>query len=578
MSKLFKYFKNYTLESVLAPLFKMCEALLELLTPLIVASIIDRGIGNGDTTHVILMCLLMAGCALVGMVISITAQYFSAKASVGFATTVRRELFDHVLRLPSASIDASGASGILTRLTSDVDKLQSGVNLALRLALRSPFIVFGSVIMAFVVAKNDIRLALIFCVLVFLLSVVVFGIILWGIPLFSKVQRKLDKVTRRIRDNLRGVRVIRAFNHEKHETDEFERENNDYTRENIFAGNISSLLNPITFVIVNLSIIALIRLGAFSVDGGKLTQGELIALYNYLAQILVELVKLANIIVSMTKAGACARRIADVLESDVEEDQQTANADPIYDEAAPLLEFDSVSLKYDSSSEASLSDLSFSLAAGEVLGVLGGTGSGKSTLINLIPRFYRASKGEIRFKGVNVNDIPAGSLRDKIAVVPQYSLLFSGSVRSNMLWGCPEADDEDIKDVLRSAEALDFVEAKDGLDTAVEQGGKNFSGGQRQRLAIARALMRKPDILILDDSFSALDFATDLRLRTNISRLSYKPATIIVSQRPSAVINADKIIVLDDGVPVGIGSHTELISSCEVYREIYASQYGGDSK
>lgn len=575
MKKLWVYMRGYKRDCVLSPLFKLLEALLELMIPLIVKDIIDNGVGSGDSGYILRQCGLMALLGAIGLAFSITAQYFSARASVGFASRVRRELFAHTLALPRAEADAAGSSSLVTRLTADADKLQSGVNLGLRLLLRSPFIVFGSVIMAFTV---DSRSALIFCGLVPVLAAVIFTLILSGIPLYSRVQSKLDGLTRIARDNLRGTRVIRAFRHENEEISDFGAQNEAYTRSTLFAGRISAILNPLTYVIVNIGIILLVRSGAPAVDSGRLTQGELIALYNYMAQILTELVKLANLIVTLSRAAACARRISAAL--DLPSEDMSSEPSPAPVPGAPAVEFRGVSFAYRGAGADSLDDLSFSVMPGETVGILGGTGSGKSTLINLIPRFYEPTSGEILIDGVEAEKYAPRALRSKIAIVPQSALMFTGTVRSNLLWGKPDATDEDMRRALDEACALDFVTQKshgaDSFDAPVEQGGRNFSGGQRQRLTIARALIRKPRVLILDDSFSALDYATDLKLRSNIAASDYRPATFIVTQRPASVMNADKIIVLEDGRAVGIGTHSELLGSCEVYREIYNSQYGDD--
>lgn len=578
MKKLWIYMRGYRRDCVLSPLFKLLEALLELMIPLIVKDIIDNGVGTGDGGHIWRSCGLMALLGAVGLAFSITAQYFSARASVGFAGAIRRELFAHVLSYPRSEADLAGGSSLVTRLTADADKLQSGVNLGLRLLLRSPFIVFGSVVMAFTV---DARLALIFCGLVPVLAAVIFALILSGIPLYARVQSKLDSLTGTARDNLRGTRVIRAFRQESEETERFDAQNIDYTRASLFAGRISALLNPMTYVIVNIGIILLVRRGAPAVDTGRITQGELIALYNYMAQILTELVKLANLIVTLSRAGACAGRIAKALDRPAEELAPAPAPEAVT--GAPAVEFRGVSFAYAGAGADSLDDITFSVMPGETVGILGGTGSGKTTLIDLIPRFYEPTEGSILIDGVPAEQYPAAALRQKIGIVPQSAMMFTGTVRSNLLWGKPDATDEEMKKALEAACALDFVNAKSGsgrdsmaFDAPVEQGGKNFSGGQRQRLTIARALIRDPEILILDDSFSALDYATDLKLRTNIAASASRPATFIVTQRPASVINADKIIVLEDGRAVGIGTHEELLAGCEVYREIYESQYGGD--
>ena len=569
--------RGYRRDCVLSPLFKLLEALLELMIPLIVKDIIDNGVGRGDAAYIWRSCGLMALLGAIGLVFSITAQYFSARASVGFASRVRRELFAHTMALPRAEADAAGSSSLVTRLTADADKLQSGVNLGLRLLLRSPFIVFGSVIMAFTV---DSRSALIFCGLVPVLAAVIFTLILSGIPLYSKVQNKLDGLTRIARDNLRGTRVIRAFRHENEEIEHFDAQNAEYTRSSLFAGRISALLNPMTYVIVNIGIILLVKIGAPAVDSGRLTQGELIALYNYMAQILTELVKLANLIVTLSRAAACARRISAALELPAEDGSDTPCPEAV--PGAPAVEFRNVSFAVLGACADSLDGLSFMVMPGETVGILGGTGSGKSTLINLIPRFYDPTDGKILIDGVDAAEYAPRALRNKIAIVPQSALMFTGTVRSNLLWGKPDATDDDMRRALDEACALDFVTDKsrgdESFDAPVEQGGRNFSGGQRQRLTIARALIRKPHVLILDDSFSALDYATDLKLRSNIAASEYRPAAFLVTPRPASVMNADKIIVLEDGKPAGIGTHDELLKNCEVYREIYISQYGSDEE
>lgn len=567
--------RGYRRDCVLSPLFKLLEALLELMIPLIVKDIIDNGVTSGDSASILRSCGMMALLGAVGLAFSITAQYFSARASVGFASRVRAELFAHTMALPRSEADAAGASSLVTRLTADADKLQSGVNLGLRLLLRSPFIVFGSVIMAFTV---DAKLALIFCGLVPVLAAVIFALILSGIPLYAKVQSKLDGLTGIARDNLRGTRVIRAFRHENEEIEHFDRQNVEYTRKTLFAGRISALLNPLTYVIVNIGIILLVKNGAPAVDSGRLTQGELIALYNYMAQILTELVKLANLIVTLSRAAACAGRISAALDMPAEDG--SCPPCPAAVDGAPAVEFRGVSFAYRGAGADSLDDLSFKVMPGETVGILGGTGSGKSTLINLIPRFYDPTAGKILIDGVDAAEYAPRSLRSKIAIVPQSALMFTGTVRSNLLWGKSDASDDDMRRALDEACALDFVSqkspGKEAFDAPVEQGGRNFSGGQRQRLTIARALIRKPRILILDDSFSALDYATDLKLRSNIANSDYRPATFIVTQRPASVMNADRIIVLEDGRAVGIGTHSELLKNCDVYREIYQSQYGDD--
>ncbi len=573
MKRLWKYTRGYRRQTFVAPFMKLGEALLELFVPLLVAEIIDNGVGEGgDPALVWRMCGLMVLCGVVGMALSLTSQYFSAQAAVGFSCALRRDLFKHVLYLPREESDKAGASALLTRLTADVDRLQNGINLGLRLLLRSPFIVFGAVVVAYI---TDPQMSLIFVLAVPALSVIVFAIILLGIPMFAKVQAKLDRLTRHTRDNLRGVRVIRAFNHEDEQVEHFDEANDAHSKESIFAGGVSSLLNPLTYIIVNIAIIMIVKNGGLAVDSGRLTQGQIIALWNLMSQILVELVKLANLIVTLTKAGACAKRISAVLALPIENDEEHHTIS--IDELSPAIEFKAVSFRYRDSKGDSLANISFALGAGKRLGVLGGTGSGKTTLVDLIPRFYDVTGGEVRVFGKDVKEYSIMDLRRMIAVVPQSSHLFAGTVAENMRWGNPSATDDDIRAALDAAGALDFVLEKDGIKTRVEARGANFSGGQRQRLAIARALIRKPKILILDDSFSALDFATDLKVRTNIAKLEDTPATVIISQRPSAVMDADCIVVLDDGEAAGIGTHAQLMESCDVYREIYATQYGGEN-
>ena len=568
MSKLWKYFKGYRREAIAAPFMKMLEALLELMIPLFVAEIIDVGIAQGRSSYVWQMCGFMVLFGTIGVAVSITSQYFSAKAAVGFSCAVRRDLYKRTLALPRAESDMLGSATLLTRLTADVDRLQNGINIGLRLLLRSPFIVFGAVIMAFL---SDWQIALIFLAAVPVLAAIIFAIILWGIPLFSRVQAKLDILTRHTRNNLRGVRVIRAFRHEEEQIEAFDRANDEHKKKTVFASGISALLNPLTYVIVNIAIIMLVKNGTLAVDSGRISQGDLFAIYQYMTMILVELIKLANLIVTLTKSAACAERISNTLSLPTEESPEKM---PQLKDGAPLLELKGVSFKYRSASGESLTDVSFALKSGETVGILGGTGSGKTTLVDLIPRMYDVTGGEVLFCGVNVKELPLAELRGRIAVVLQSARLFSGTVAENIRWGKADATDEEIKAALLAADALGFVEEKGGIDIPVEQGGSNFSGGQRQRLTIARALVRKPQILILDDSFSALDYATDLKVRTNISSLDYHPATIIVSQRPSSVMNAEQILVLDAGDVAGLGTHDSLLANCDVYREIYFSQYG----
>ena len=564
MKKLLVYLKDYIRESILGPLFKLLEALFELFVPLVIAAIIDTGIENGDTGYIIKMCLILVLLGFVGLAFSITAQYFAAKASVGFVSKIRHVLFGHIQSLSYSELDQIGTSTLITRMTSDMNQVQNGMNLALRLLLRSPFVVFGAMIMAFTI---DVPSAMIFVYVTIVLLIVVFGIMLGSIPLYKKVQQKLDAVMTVTRENLTGVRVIRAFCKEDEETDDFINKNNELTASQKFVGKISALMNPVTYVIINLAIIWLIHTGAVSVNEGILTQGAVVALYNYMSQILVELIKLANLIINITKSIACGNRIQAVL--DIKPDLESGNSS--CNEVS--VEFDHVNLRYKNAGADSLSDITFTAAKGETIGIIGGTGSGKSSLVNLIPRFYDAASGEVKVGGVNVKDMDVEQLREKIGVVPQKAVLFHGTIRENMQWGVTNASDDEIMEAIESALGLDGMKAKGGLDCEIEQGGKNLSGGQRQRLTIARALVKKPEILILDDSASALDFATDAALRKSLRELDYHPTVFIVSQRTSSIQHADRIIVLDDGAAVGIGTHDELMKSCSVYQEIYNSQF-----
>ena len=568
MKRILRYLTgNYLKETVLSPLFKCIEAVLELFVPIVVAEIIDKGIGSGDSGYVIKMCLLLVGLALAGLAFSITAQYFAAKAAAGFAKQTGNALFRHIQSFSYSDIDEAGTSTLIKRLTSDLSQVQTGVNMTLRLLLRSPFVVFGAVIMAFTI---DVKCALIFAVLIPVLSVIVFAVMLSTTPMYTKVRAMLDKLLRRTRENLSGVRVMRAFRMEDRQTEDFREENDILTKAQEKVGRISALMNPLTFAAVNIAIILLIHQGYIGIHSYGLSQGAVVALYNYMSQILVELIKLAGLIITITKAIACGERIGAVLESG-EGMTEGDTAQGI--EGSPAVEFKNVGFRYKNAAENSLSDISFTAEKGSVIGIIGGTGSGKSTLVSLIPRFYDASEGEVLIDGVNVKDRRLSSLRSGIGVVPQRAVLFKGTVRSNMLWGDPEASDSDIKAALETAQALDVVMSKEGgLDAEVEQGGRNFSGGQLQRLTIARALTSKPSVLILDDSASALDLATDAKLRSALKEL--KDMTVfIVSQRTSSIMHADKIIVLDDGRAVGIGTHEELMSGCEIYREIYNSQF-----
>ncbi len=575
MKSLFAYMKDYKKECVLGPLFKLLEASFELMVPLVMAAVIDVGIANGDRGYIGRMCLVMAALGVIGLVCSITAQFFAAKASVGVAAKLRHALFAHIQELSFTEMDTAGTSTLITRMTSDINQVQNGLNLALRLLLRSPFVVFGAMVMAFTI---DVPAALVFVVAIPLLAVVVFGVMLWTMPRYKKVQAGLDRVLGNTRENLTGVRVIRAFGREEAETGRFETENNALTKLQEHVGRVSALMNPVTYVIINLATVVLIWVGAVRVDTAIITQGAVVALINYMSQILVELIKLANLIINITKALACASRVQGVLdtESSMEAPQALSN---VVEQNQERVTFRNVALTYQGAGAASLSGLSFSVKPGETVGVIGGTGSGKSSLVNLIPRFYDATQGDVLVDGHNVRDYPLASLREKVGVVPQRAVLFTGTIRDNLKWGKPDATDEELWQALETAQARDFVEEKPGgLDEPVSQGGKNFSGGQRQRLTIARALVRKPEILILDDSASALDFATDARLRKAIRQMEGGPTVFIVSQRASSIRYADKIIVLDDGEAVGIGTHEELLKHCEVYREIFESQFQREEK
>lgn len=580
MKKLLKYLKDYKLESVMGPLFKMLEASFELFVPLVMANIIDTGIKNADTPYIWKMCGILVLLAVVGLTCSLTAQYFSAKAAVGFGTSLRNDLFKHINSLSYREIDTIGTSTLITRMTSDINQIQSGVNLVLRLFLRSPFIVFGAMIMAF---RVNAKAAMIFVVTIPLLSIVVFGILLISMPLYKKVQKQLDRVLLTTRENLLGARVVRAFNRQQDEMKKFDEENGLLVQSQVFVGKISALMNPITYVIVNVATIALIWKGAWQVEAGIITQGAVVALVNYMSQILVELVKLANLIITISKSLACANRISAVFDEtasiqDLEgcNNAEKAGAKKAADQpktGAPKVSFQSMDFVYAGSSEDSLTQISFDAFKGQTIGIIGGTGSGKSTLVNLIPRFYDATKGAVLIDGTDVKEIPLQTLRNKIGIVPQKAVLFKGSLRENMKWGKSDATDEEIYEALDIAQAREFVESKnEGLEFQIQQGGKNLSGGQRQRLTIARALVRKPEILIMDDSASALDFATDAALRKAIRENTKDMTVFLVSQRATTIKNADLILVLDDGNLVGKGTHKELLSSCEVYREICFSQ------
>ena len=571
MFKLLKYLKKYKLQSVLAPLFKFLEAVFELFVPLVVAAIIDNGI-NADAgwRYILYACLILVALGVVGLVCAVSAQYFAARAAVGFSKELRHDLFDKMQSLSFSEIDGLGTSKMITRMTSDVNQIQSGVNLVLRLFMRSPFIVFGAMAMSLVI---DLLSGGIFAVTIFVLCVVVFTIMLISIPLYKKVQGKLDNVTTATRETLTGVRVVRAFCKEDDEIKNYNAHNDELTGAQKFVGKISSLMNPLTFAIINIAIIALLYVGAVKVDGGSLSQGQVVALYNYMSQILIELIKLANLIITVTKSFSCAERINEILE--LPSVQNNATADVVAENtSAPFIEFNSVCVNYGSAEMDALSDISFTVEKGETVGVIGGTGAGKTTLINMIPHFYEAKSGEVLIGGKNVNSIGDEGLRNRIGIVPQRAVLFKGTIRENIQWGKNEATDSEILSAIAAAQATDVINAKkSGLDEEVEQGGKNFSGGQRQRLTIARALVKKPEILILDDSASALDYATDANLRKSLKDLDYKPTVFIVSQRTSSIKHADKIIVLDSGKMVGIGTHEELLKTCEIYREIHYSQY-----
>lgn len=569
MKHLLKQLKAYRKESILGPLFKLLEAGFELLVPLLVAAMIDQGVKLGDKSVIVRMSLMMVGLGLIGLLCSVTAQYFAAKAAVGSTTRLRRALFAHLQTLSYTELDTIGASTMLTRLTSDMNQVQSGVNLTLRLALRSPFVVFGAMVMAFTI---DVHAAAVFAIVIPILFAVVFGVMIVCIPLYRKVQARLDRVLGMTRENLTGVRVLRAFGREEEQKREFSARNDALTKEQNHVGRISVLLNPVTYVIINLAIVALIRTGALRVESGALSQGDVIALYNYMSQILVELIKLANLVLNITRAAACCNRIGAVLE--IESSQHSPQTEPETTADAPAIEFRRAGLRYAGTGGDALDGISFRAEKGQTIGVIGGTGSGKTTLINLIPRFYDATEGSVLVDGVPVEQYPLESLRRRIGVVPQKAVLFHGTIRENLLWGDPDAGDGTLREALRAAQAEEIVQGKEGgLDFEIEQGGRNLSGGQRQRLTIARALVRRPEILILDDSASALDFATDAALRKALRALPERPTVVIVSQRTSSIRHADQIIVLDNGHMVGLGTHEELLRTCEVYREIHESQY-----
>lgn len=575
MKSLMKYLKDYKKECVLSPLFKLLEATFELFVPLVMAAVIDKGIGHADKPYIVKMCLVLIALGIIGLVCSITAQFFAAKAAVGFATKLRHSLFGHIQSLSFSEIDTLGTSTLITRMTSDVNQVQNGVNLVLRLLLRSPFVVVGAMVMAFTI---DVKAALIFVVAIPLLCIVVFAIMFVSIPLYKKVQAGLDRVLLGTRENLTGVRVIRAFNKEKNEVERFNESNAALTKIQMYVGRISALMNPITYIIINGGIVALIYVGAIRVDSGAISQGQVVALVNYMSQILVEVVKVANLIISCTKALASANRIESIF--DVKASVCDKTEVMLGDNSSEYaVEFNNVYLKYKDAGEDALSNIDFKVKRGETVGIIGGTGCGKSSIVNLIPRFYDATGGEVKVNGVNVKDQPVEKLRDIVGMVMQKAVLFKGTIRDNMKWGNENATDAEIYDALDISQSREFVEQKpDKLDEMIEQGGKNLSGGQKQRLTIARALVKKPQILILDDSASALDFATDAKLRKAIASMEGKMTVFIVSQRTSSIQHADKIVVLDDGQIVMIGTHEELLEKCEEYREIHYSQISKDEK
>lgn len=578
MKTLLAYLKGYKKESILAPLFKMLEASFELFVPLVMAAIIDVGIANQDKPYIVKMCFVLIALGIIGLVCSITAQYFAAKAATGVGTGIRHGLFEHIQKFTFTEMDQLGTSTLITRMTSDINQIQSGVNLVLRLFLRSPFIVFGAMIMAFTV---DVKAALVFVVTIPLLSLIVFGIMLVTMPMYKKVQADLDQVLLATRENLTGARVIRAFNKEEDETKRFEHANQILTDAQKYVGRISGMMNPLTYIIVNGAIIALIYVGAVRVDIGDLTQGQVVALINYMSQILVELVKLANLIISVTKAAACLNRVESVLavkpdmnEGDVRWKSNFSEADRDLKNKIPVVEFSHVSLTYKGTSDTSLSDINFCAEKGQTIGIIGGTGSGKSSLVNLIPRFYDATDGTVKINGRDIKEYQTENLREHIGVVLQKAVLFKGSIADNLRWGKEDATEQEMYEALDISQAREFVDTKQGgLEFQIEQGGRNLSGGQKQRMTIARALVRKPEILILDDSASALDFATDAALRKSIKEMKNQPTVFIVSQRAASIQNADQIIVLDDGAMAGIGTHEELLKDCPVYQEIYYSQF-----
>lgn len=577
MKSLLQYLRGYKKECILGPLFKMLEACFDLTVPYVTALMIDQGIANHDTGRIGRYSVMLILLAMIGLSCSITAQFFAAKAAVGFATKLRHALFSHIETLSFDKVDQVGISTLITRMTSDINQLQNGVNMAIRLFLRSPFIVFGAVICALMI---DLKAALVFVAVIPLLAVVVFGIMGISMPLYKKVQQALDKVLESTRENLTGVRVIRAFHREEEEKQQYGKKNDTLASAQLFVGRIAALTNPVTYVMINLALVVLLQVSGLRVNVGALTQGEVVALVNYLSQILVELIKLANVIVVENKALACAARIESVLKKksslDIIEDketEQTAN------HVIPKVSFENVSLCYNESAEPSIENVNFEAMAGETIGIIGGTGSGKSSLIHMIPRFYDATKGTVRIDGKDVRTMPVEAVRQKIGIALQKAVLFKGTIKENLLWGNENATQQELDEAIEASQALEFIDKKEnGLESVVEQGGRNLSGGQKQRLTVARALVRRPEILILDDSTSALDYATDAKLRSAIKHLSYHPTVFMVSQRTSSIRHADKILVLDDGQVVGIGTHDELLKNCEVYQEIHYSQYQQEEK
>lgn len=570
MRKLLRYLKNYKLQSILAPLFKLLEAGFELFVPIVVSAIIDKGINGGEGwRYIVNMCLILVALGVVGLISAVAAQFFAARAAVGFSKELRHDLFCKMQSLSYSDIDKIGTTKMITRMTSDVNQIQSGVNLVLRLFMRSPFIVFGAMVMAFVL---DLISGGVFAITITVLFIVVFAIILSSIPLYRKVQSKLDGVTASTRETLTGVRVLRAFCKEEEEISKYNKRNAELTKAQTVVGRISSLMNPLTYAIINAAIIVLLYVGAIKIDSNSgMSQGDVVALYNYMSQILVELIKLANLIVTVTKSFACAGRVNEILEMSASELVQKSES---LAKGSHYIEFNNVCVNYGDAEMDALSNITFSVERGQTVGIIGGTGAGKTTLVNMIPHFYDAKSGSVYIDGENVTAIGDEKLREKCGIVPQHAVLFKGTIRENMQWGKDSATDEEILSAIKYAQAEDIVKSKiNGLDEIVEQGGKNFSGGQRQRLTIARALVKRPEILILDDSASALDYATDAQLRKSLKELEYKPTVFIVSQRTSSIQHADKIIVLDGGKMVGIGTHEELLKNCEIYNEIHFSQY-----